>query len=140
MRLIQFFLLCAFVHGALAEPIPPHLGEWAFSDYFSYYRTAGNYVNSGTSSADLPNGGYFQTMNDTLSVNWDAMKEVRVDANITYGTSQAVTNGITTTGQGFSEAYAGAQYWYRTRNTPWFPRGTSAFHFIESTTRRRPTL
>src|SRR5437879_2908846 len=113
MRLILFFLLCAFIRGAFAEPIPPHVGEFAFTDYFSYYRSAGNYLNSGTSSSDLPNGGYFQNITDTLSVNWDAFREVRFDANVSYGmsTAPAVSNNITTTGQGFSEAYAGAQYW-----------------------------
>ena len=43
MRLILFFVTGLITFSARAEPIPPHLGEWGFSDYFSYYNTSSNY-------------------------------------------------------------------------------------------------
>src|SRR6185437_1478759 len=70
MRLILFFWLAALGRAALCEPLPPHTGEWTFTDHFSYYRTTANYGNLGMSSANLPLGGYYSLMSDQLAVNY----------------------------------------------------------------------
>ncbi len=113
MRLILFFLLCTLSIGAVAEPIPPHLQQWSFSDYFSYYRSVANYVTAGTASASLPINGSFSVMQDTLAVEYDAIRNLRFDANTAYAYSTASNNVTTFTGSGFTEFSAGAQYWFK---------------------------
>lgn len=104
------------VSSAIAEPIPPHLGEFTFTDYFSYYRSTGNFLSTGTTVTGLPNGGYFQTMQDQLAVTYDSAHNGRWDANLGYGLSSAGSSTATNAGQGVTELSAGYQYWYRQPN------------------------
>lgn len=129
MRLIQFFLLLIASTSALAEPIPPHQGEWALTDSFSYFRSSANYLTSGTSNSSLPFDGTFSTMQDVLTVNYDALTNLRFMADIGYGSTSASNDFSSWNGSGFTEFSAGAQYWWRQRIWALVPQAQFGYPF-----------
>jgi hypothetical protein len=112
MRLILFFLLC-ISPLAEAEPIPPHVGEWSFTDYLSYYRTSGNYGSPGFSTNSLPNDGSYYSIQDQVTANYDLSPHWRLDASVGYGYAVSDSTYFTYTGSDFTEGSGGIQYWYR---------------------------
>lgn len=145
MRHILFFLLSLssfFIATAWAEPIPPHIGEWNFTDSLSYYRTAGNYSNNyplsaPANSGDLPNNGYLSTLTDTVAVNYDAFKFLRLNANFSYnrttisGANQFLAP-VNLTASGMSDAGLGAQYWFRSKRWALVPTLTGGIPFYRN--------
>lgn len=113
MRLTLFFLLGLTSVAATAEPLPTHIQEWTFSDYFTYFRSNSNYINGGTSTTSLPQDGTFTTAQDTLAIDYDAFPNVRFSASLGYGYSNANNDSSAFTDSGLTEFSAGAQYWWR---------------------------
>lgn len=151
MRHILFFLLSItslFITAASAEPIPPHVGEFSFTDYLSFYRTAGNYssnynyplgVPANDTTGDLLGGGTMSTLTDTVSVNWDALPEIRFNANLSYDyttSSSAPTTynplGASFNASGVSEFGYGAQYWIRDRHWALVPQISGGVPFYRN--------
>jgi len=132
MRHILFFLLSISGVSLIAEPIPPHVGEFSFTDYASYYRSASNYLSAGTSTTNLPLGGYFQYINDTLSVNYDLLPALRINANLGYGNTTASNPFTTFTGQGMTEGGVAAQYWFRDKRWAIVPTIKAGFPFYRN--------
>jgi hypothetical protein len=118
MRLILFFLLSVgCVTGFVeAEPIPIHLGQWTFTDDLSYFRTVANYVNSGTSTTTLPNGGSYYSLIDQVHVEYDAYPGLRLSANTGLGYAVANNSVATYTGTAVTEISLGAQYWFKQKS------------------------
>lgn len=116
----------------MAEPIPPHVGELSFTNSTSYYRSAGNYITGGTSSTDLPIGGYFSYLSDGLSINYDAFPQWRFNANLNYGYTTASNSVTTFTGQGLTEGGLGAQFWLRQKRWAIVPTLQAAFPFYRN--------
>lgn len=134
MRHILFFLLSIGSVSVLAEPIPPHVGELTFTDYFNYYRSSGNFTNWGTSSSDYPRGGDFSVMSDTLSINFDASPQWRVNANLSGAMVKAdnTIDPYTGKGAGLTEGGASAQYWFRRKKWAIVPTVQAAFPFYRN--------
>lgn len=151
MRHIWFFLLSIssfFVAVASAEPIPPHVGEFSFTDYLSYYRTAGNYSSnysypigfaSNMSSGDLAGGGSVSTLNDTVSASWDPLATLRFTASLTYdyttNSSSPTTNnplGASFNASGLSEFGYAAQYWMRDKRWAIVPQISGGVPFYRN--------
>jgi hypothetical protein len=133
MRHILFFLLSIGSASIFAEPIPPHVGEWTFTDYASYFKSTGNFVTSNTSSTDLLNGAYFSAIDDTLTVSYDAFPSLRFSANLGYASTTAADNLTSFTGQGLSEGGLGVQYWFRDKRWAIVPTLNGEFPFYRNT-------
>jgi hypothetical protein len=134
MRHILFFLLSIGSVSVLAEPIPPHLGEWDFTDSASYFKSSGNFATSGTSSTDLINNGSFTAFDDTLGVSYDAFTSMRFSVNLGYANTSSSNNFTSYSGNGMSEGGASAQYWFRDKRWALVPTVSAEFPFYRNST------
>jgi len=134
MKHILFFLLSIGSASVIAEPIPPHLGEWTFTDYASYFKSSGNFASSGTSSTDLPNNGSLTAFDDTVAVSYDAFQSMRFSANLSYANVSSSNNITSYSGSGLSDGGASAQYWIRQKRWAIVPTVIAEFPFYRNST------
>lgn len=116
-----------------AEPIPIHIGEFSFTDYFSYYRTVANYTDAGTGSVNLASNGYYQLFSDQLKAEFDAFSRLRFSANLSGGYATGSSDISTYTGSGLSEGGLGAELWFKQKRWAFVPTMKFSYPFFRIT-------